>query len=355
MELLAVALCLQASAPETREERVLALLEEVARSGTYRYQVATFREEEPRLGEGPVVVSELWVTCGNADEGTFDDVAVRRLAAECLRIYGLEPSVEHEVHLGGCQARLDGVDLEARVGFELVGLGCRETFCEAKQEPPEVGLDADEAYWLARQGLRLHIADVASYRGYGEEFAPTLAYLAGLVRFLNGVTEGEDVELGGLLFERERAWDFARLRFEAAGVSTRPDNGKRELIVEQPVTLTFECPGGRGLDARPFRVPFEEDEVTLRRCAPMLSTRGKASALCLEAAASPLVTDGGEPDFRLRVRQTMAGVERVHESTAWVAFLSGDFDLAAPFVLELELGPGRYWFHEVLLGAPAIR
>jgi hypothetical protein len=43
------------------------------------------------------------------------------------------------------------------------------------------------------------------------------------------------------------------------------------------------------------------------------------------------------------------GNELVHECHSFVAFLPREFDLARPFVLELELSPGRYSFH----GGPA--
>jgi hypothetical protein len=52
----------------------------------------------------------------------------------------------------------------------------------------------------------LHVADVAAYGGSLDRCTPLLAYLASVVRFLNDATHGEDVELGGVLFEREAVW-----------------------------------------------------------------------------------------------------------------------------------------------------
>lgn len=323
----------------TREASVLALLDGVAQLGTFRYGGAFFEEVEPRLGAGPVVVARESLYCANSDGGTFDDERARRIASECMRIYGFEVTRDHLIFEGDRGVRIDGLDLQARVGFELVGRGCHKTFCDVKPEAPEVGLDAIEARWLADQGYRLHVADVAQYRQSGDEFTQTLAYIAGFIRFLNVATEGEDVDLGGLLFEREAAWEIPGA------------NGRGEIVVERPTTIRFECSGAPDLSTAPKRYAswfFGTQETTQAR-RDFTTTQGAASVLLFPGAAVNLVPHAPRPEFRVRVRQTTDGVEHLREAAALAVLLTRDFDLMRPFEVELELSPGRY----VLVG-PAL-
>lgn len=358
MSLLLVAL-LQVQDPPTpsREERVLALLQEVGRSGSYRYWGATFPEVEPRLGNGPVVVPAISVFCGNTDTGTFDDVVARKIASECLRIYGFEVSSEHQLREPECRVRLDGVDIGAKVGFELVGRGCHEEFCEVQPEEPEVGLEPEDARWLAQQGYRLHVADVALYSGYGDELTPTLAYVAGLVRFLNEATEGEDVLLDGLLFPRERAWELRMDELSSAeGVAvTRDQYNFFSLRAAKPVTLRLHCRGAPDLNTRASRGLLEAfGHARPSRGEPLTTTRGAPAVLLLHGSVSSLELGGADPEFCLRLRQTVDGIERTLESPGLALFATRDFDLLQPFELELELVPeGRYWFRDACIGAAA--
>lgn len=360
MGVLALVACLAQGASPTREERVLALLQEVACGGSFRYADARFREIEAPMGAGPVLQDELMLFCGNADSGTFDDRLARRIGVECLRIYGFEAAVDVDVETGGGCASIDGLDRAKRVGFELTGLGCRETFCEAKVEAPERALALEEAQALAEQGYRLHVAEVAGYRSASDDFTPTLAWVAGLVRFLNAVTEGEDVELGGLLFEREREW---RVPFApTASVRAQTVNGRTELRVTAKLTLRYSCDGAATLVAPElgrgsFLWEESSEERLARQALPFPASGGAAAVLLLEGAALGLEPgeDVPPPEFTVRVRQWVAGVEQIQEAHALVLLLPSRFDLSRPFELELDLGPGRYVFGSACLGSAAPR
>jgi hypothetical protein len=353
---LPVLLSLGQDPASAREERVLALLAEVHRSGSYRYSQVVFESVEPPLGEGPVVLPRISVPCGNSDTGTFDDARVRALATELCRIYGLAVENERREVEGTKSVVLDAFDPVARVGFELRGHGCPETLCSGLPEDPADALDAAEYEWLASRGVRLHVADVAPYRGYGDEFTPTLAYLAGLVRFLNRVTGGEDVNLDGLLFEREAAWP---VRFVAAeGVRVRPGwlGDGRELLVDRPATLTFTCRGLPDLGTAPTRDTwgfFETPERALEH-GQLRSSHGAPSVLYLDGEALRPAPGEPEPMVRLRLRQELDGVELVRESRSLALFLTSEFELTRPFQLEVQMARGRYTLGEFRIGAAAL-
>lgn len=268
-----------------------------------------------------------------------------------MRIYGLNPTAASDVGDGKWGARIDGLDPSARIGFELSGLGCMETWCNPADEPPSLALDVEEARELARQGFRLHVAEVARYRSAGDRFTPTLAYLAGLVRFLNRVTDGEDVVLDGLLFARERE---GRLPIELLSSDAVTRTGRlEELAVRESTTFEVVLTGLDFGARRSGRELFESEEDRLARVAQaqsMSTTHGAPSVLLLDGYSSGLSPQDVAPTPRLRVSQVSSGVERVMESHSWALFLGSDFDLMRPFDLELELAPGRYSISTLRLG-----
>jgi len=349
---------------QTRAERVLALLSEASQTRSWYYADTIFESVPPPLGNGPVLVPRVaLVMCGTRDHFALDDVRARQLGRELFTIYGLTPEADHREAEGAYSFVLDGLDAAAGVGFELRGHARPPTddelrgvcYWSGEVEPEEasVALDADEFAGLSARGIRLHVADVESY-GSLERFTPMLAYLASLVRFLNEVTTGEDVELGGLLFEREAAWEP---RFVSGdGVKIESWAGcARELVVERATTLTFACRGLADLGAAQERDSwgfYETPDQTLER-RRFHSTRGAPSALYLKGEAVAATPGGPRPEFCLRFRQLVDGSAVERESHTTRLFLPSTVELTQPFELELELSPGRYCFGEVRLGTTA--
>ncbi len=360
---LAFVLLLTQAPAATREERVLELLGGIDTPGACAS--AHFRSVAPAVGKARVIEPLDLSSCGNSDNGTFDDARARQLALELCALYDLAAWRDQLVSEGGRSVLLDGFDPVHKLGFKLRGRGNLRTLGHALPEHDATALDEGELAWLGAQGIRVHVADVDLYHVYdGDEFTPLLAYLAGVVRFLNEATDGEDVEVGGLLFEREASWPWRA----GAGVVT-PEGiaasggggDDLELVVEQAGVVTFPC---RGLPdfvvpaPRSFMAP--ESDAESSRTARMLSgsTRGAPSVLVVPAHASPPegTRPWREPLFTLRVRQRQGETELVHESHSFTLFLPSAFDLARPFELELELGPGRYSFWKAArLGAAATK
>lgn len=318
---------------ETREERVLELVRafELRQPEVFWYGSAHFEHAEPAAGEGPRLVARTNALCGNR-LCTPEPEEMRALARELFTVFGLDASGRAAV------PALDGFDRAHGVGF-VVRLGSIRSADEKRDEP-----SLDELAALRRGGLRVHVGSLDEYVSTEDDrFTPTLAYLGGLVGFLNEVTEGEDVELGGLLFEREAtlAWPEPG-RFELGpGVHWTPEGPPAPLPDAR--LLTFER-------TSVVRVPFEG-------AAALQSTLGAPSVLALSAVKAP---DGVReerlfpaPAEHARVIQTRPdGTRLVHEARSLDVFLPDTFDLARPFVLELELGPGHYRLNaELRLGA----
>lgn len=363
LALLFASLLPQAGVP-TREERVLALLAEVAGSGTWYYADAIFKAVEPPLGSGPVLVPRVaLVMCGTRDHYALEDARARQLGRELFAIYGLSLQAERREAEGARSVVLDGLDTAAGLGFELRGhalatpdvggMGVTYETGEVEPEDASVALDGDEFAWLSARGIRLHVADVEAYRGSLERFTPMLAYLASLVRFLNDATPGENVELGGLLFEREAAW---LPRFVSGeGLRVYELGYARELVVERATTLTIRCSGRADLQAAPERDTlgfYETPDQTLQR-RQFRATRGAPAALYLEGEAVADKSGEPRPDFRVRFRQRVDGSTVERESHGAPLFLPSSVELNEPFELELELSPGRYRFDRIHLGTAA--
>jgi hypothetical protein len=235
-------LCAQSPEP-TREERVLELVERIRPAWYTQYGNARFQAQPAPLGDGTVFLPRFGVHCANSDDGTFDDGRARALARELFAIYGLETVRDVPLHDGERAAVVDGIAYPSKLGFELRGQGVSEMRGVARPEPDETALDARDHAWIAAQGFRLHVADVDDHRQVaGDGFTATLAYLAGLVHFLDAATAGEDVDLGGLLFEREGTWawpvDEAVAGCADARVTDRRGRSL-DLTVVRPCTLAF--------------------------------------------------------------------------------------------------------------------
>jgi hypothetical protein len=248
---------------------------------------------------------------------------------------------------------LDGLVSEPKLGFKLRGRGELAMGSDGMPEHEDTALDESELAWLRAEGYELYVSDVGRYRNWdGDEFTAMLAWVGSIVGFLNDNTAGEDVALGGLLFEREATWpwpvDDVLTRADDVEVADRGQGAQAhtfDLLVRRPTVLTIPCAGPGDLDA-PLRLsafmPEENVPGPIRG-----STRGATSVLLFRAGAHALpdAESRARPDMVLRVRQQHEGRELVRESRTFTLFLPSHFDLADPFVVELELAPGRYSFY----------
>lgn len=339
----------QASELPSREERVLELLRGIAGQHVH-YPRASFELAPAPYGDGPVVVPFVQISCGNSDCGTFDDARARRLGLDLCRIYGWQPARDQRLVEDGKSVLLDGLDPNAKLGFKLLGRGIHEMFAEALPEHPVTAMDEGEFEWLRAEGYQLHVAGVERYRcNDGDEFTPTLAYLAGLVRFLNDSTEGEDVDLGGLLFEREATWPWPAASELAVPQGIRAEGkGGWDLVLtaERAGTVRFACRGASEFGPPVVQSAFFQGTEIEHRGRPLgPTTAGAPSMLLLPCHPQGFDESVRSPDLATRLRQRIGGRELVHESPTTMLFLLSTFDLARPFELELDLEPGRYSFH----------
>ena len=325
---------------QTREARVLDLVRELegAQRDVFWYRHARFEHEESSAGEGPVIRMRTFASCGNGLCAPGAE-ALRALARELFAIYGLEAVRGTE----GAAAGLDVLDAGRRVGFELLPGDLRPEEARVEED-----LALEEIAALERAGFRLHVAVLDRYLSTEKDvFTPTLAFLAGLVEFLNSVTDGEDVELGGFLFEREAqlAWPGGSALVLGPGVRLESEG----TSFAHSVTIALREPGfvrasfAGAPDFQPPEPWGTYDAAALARRTLTGSTAGAPGVLALSIV--PLV-DGiaqERPLARVRLVQERAGARPlVHEGSSPNLFLPGQFDLARPFVLELEFTPGRY-------------
>jgi len=333
LNLLLVGLLLtQAPVTPSREERVLALLQELTQSSSFAFENADFDEVEPRLGLGPVFVPRILRHCWTSgSSATFDAERARALAAECFGIYGLDVQRELALRTDECSVDLDGVDDRAKLGFELVGRGGDAL---GTSVPAEVGLEDDDARWLVAHGYRLHVADVSLYPD-DDELVSMLAYVAGVVRFLDSVTEGEDVRLDGLFARRARFWSFPGRELEWKQLV---NDRRRESESAPATTLRLSFRGEELRVVERFPEPGSiADEAPLAEPHEWIPTLPAPSALLLSGQLEPLDPYGDPVVPRLRLTQSLAGRRRIHEGTGYTLLLPRDFDLDQPFQLEIEL------------------
>jgi hypothetical protein len=357
LALVATFALLQGSGAE-REARVLELVREIARDGTGFLGSAHFARIESEFGAGPFFEARVTLLCGNSDQGSFDDEAARKLVRRLGALYGLrfEPEVVRQI--GSARAVLDGFDAARGIGFELRGR--RGEGREALDELPENTLDEFERRVLAGQGVRVHVDGARRFRNLdGCEFQGLLAYLAGVVAFLNEVTDGEDVELGGLGFVQEAC--FTPFELEAGSarlLSPAPEfEGGRSFRLAQRGTLRLPCRGRADLAPGEASVYLtgltgRSDEERVWRG----DRRAGPSSLVLEIYDMALEEGSLPPEWQLTWRQDQDGraLEVRAAPNSRLLFLPSEADPGAPFELELDLGPGQYRIDGARVGVSAV-
>jgi hypothetical protein len=204
-------------------------------------------------------------------------------------------------------------------------------FAGAEPEAPGRALDDDELGRLAASGHRIQALELDWFPLMdGDQVTPTLAYLAGIVAFLNSVTGGHDIDLQAIL---ERHEVRVPLPVPTAGkaVVIEPAAGSPacSLQVDKESELTFQLRLGDDCERRQppterFGQPTWKPEALPRRWpSPVL--------LRLPSLPQVAVTleQGGKPPLRLEARGPLL-------------FLPRQFDPRAPFTLTLRLSPGGY-------------
>jgi len=338
------------------ERQVLDLVRSIHAEGAFWYDKSQFpRGDDEQSGYGVSIP----ISFGNSHMGVFDAGRARELAHRIFGMYGIELAENYAIADEKCQVVLDGYDAGRKVGFELRGrVKARQgMFDSAQEEPPEQALDDEEWPALQSRGARLHVADVNDYPLMdGDQFTPQLAHLASVVDFLNTVTDGPDLDLSALLFQR--GMEFS-LRSPASALPdgskyVHNESGWAEASLTKPTTLrfAFATPDGpRPRTRASLRFRNQQEPTVLE--SP-ISTLGAPTVIAVDRHLSG---DQGpeETPSVLRVVQKRAdlpGEIRV-ESTTSAVFLPSAFDAAQPFSVELDLGAGQYRIaSHALVGAP---
>ncbi len=338
------------------ERQVLDLVRTIHAEGAYWYDKSQFpRRDDEQSGYGVSIP----ISFGNSHMGIFDAGRARKLAHRVFGMYGIELAVDYAIADVECQAMLDGYDAKRKVGFELRGWvkARQDMFDSAQDEPPEAGLDEAELRALQSRGVRLHVADANDYPLMdGDQFTPQLAHLASVVDFLNTVTDGPDLDLSALLFQR--GMEFS-LRSPASALPdgskyVHNESGWAEASLAKPTTLRFEfaAPGGPRPRTRSHLRYRNQQEPTVLESP--LSTLGAPTVIAVDRHWSGERGSEETPSV-LRVVQKRADLsEEIRvETTTSAVFLPSAFDAAQPFSVELDLGAGQYRIaSHALVGAP---
>jgi hypothetical protein len=326
---------------DERERDVLSVLRRATELRGGRFSTSEFTHSRNAFGS-PVVLAQSPVFCGNSFGGSFDAGPARRLALELFRAYGWTPYADQVIREGGIATRLDGYDGEAKLGFKLRGAPIG-AWTETKDEDERTGLSAAEFAQLAGDGIRLHVADLADYPLMdGDQFTPTLAYLAGVVEFLNTVTDGPDVDLQALLMQREQRFPFPEELSLPPGVSL--ERTRDVLLLSSTESVQVILPVGIAsiievrklsrMTVSNYAGDYEDIRAEVwGEVDQALSTVGRPTVLQLRNDW------GAGAHVALRVHQEGPRPLKVATTSA-VVFLPSTFDARRPFTLMITLVPG---------------
>lgn len=260
-----------------------------------------------------VVVPAIPIMFGNSFVGLFDADAARRRARRLFEAYGYDMRSPVPLERGGeTTAVIDGLDEKRRVGFEIrEGLRTQLTGWArtAKGEDAAAFVDREDYDEMVRRGWKMHVTDRSSYPIMDHDaVTPALAHLISVVDFLNGVTDGPDVDLMALM----NGWDQ---RLEATGVKTTHHPEKRT----RHVVLAFN--GGE-----PSAAMIHSSDAWHVLDQPM-STAGRVTELHLDEKrheSFTVVQRAVEPPLEVAGRGSRV-------------LLPSRFDAARPFEIRIDL------------------
>jgi hypothetical protein len=310
------------------------------------FEQTTFSRERNAY-DSPVVVPRIPIAFGNSHNGVFDAGRAKQLALQLFAVYGLKAVADQVVREEGVEAKLDGYDRERKVGFKLRGAmpEPNQMFAAAKAEPAATDLDVDEHKLLAARGTRVHVADLAQYPLMdGDQFTPTIAWLAGIVDFLNAVTDGPDLSLEAILLDRRQHFPLPKLELppEVKGESSE-QGSTLEAQGRALVVLRIDPQKGAQVRKAPGKARAADEWQAVERPLP---TAGRLSMLRIACIAQSEGARAG-----MRIDQAGSPVLQV-DAAGPTAFLPAGFDATRPFTITLQLEKGRYWIGpNVLVGA----
>ena len=340
------------------ERKMLGLMRSMRKElPAWWYRRATFARSADEKG---AIVPMIPIMFGNSHEGYFDHERARRIAREVFALYGVELQPDHVVDGEGAKAVLDGYSPERGIGFELRGSPPDDVgmFGRVEVEPADRHLDDDEAKALRAEGKRLHVADVDHYPLMdSDQFTPQLAHLASIVDFLNTVTDGPDLDLTAIVFQKGMEFPPPEQENTLPGGSTfvEKKDGGIECHLPSRGTLRFRYSVPSASPPRERYVPNLRERTEPRVLDGAISTLGSPTVIVFghytEESAHP---DDSRSVLRvIQARSDLRKTIRV-ESTRSTVFLPSTFDAARPFTVEVELPAGRHVFRDrLLVGVPA--
>lgn len=319
-----------------RERKVLEVLTRAvtgdSTGSSFWYPRTTFERTKNECGS-TVVVPRIPIMFGNSRNGVFDAERARQLARGMFEAYGLRPAADVDIGDGDTGAELDGFDRHRRVGFELNGRPDGEPGMAGgvAAEAPSDELSKDEHAKLAADGIEIHLVDLANYPLMdGDQVTPTVAYLAGIVAFLNEVTDGPDIDLDAVLLRRSQRFPMSPID-APAGVEVRHDERQVTLTVEKAISVPIAIDPAKSVQvAAEGSRRFDRWDDAERP----LPTVGRPTVIRLAHRPG----SAGTPAPRVRIVQAATKLDVV--ITAPVGFLPSGFDATRPFMLILQLEPG---------------
>jgi hypothetical protein len=342
-----------------REARVLAVLQSFAdsdpdRSWFWRSSMAP--HSDPQRPEKHVYVPEIPIMFGNSYTGLFDAGAARRLASELFRAYGVEVELGVQFDTPTVKAGLDGANAAAKIAFELrAGTEVDLDAVPIDPDPPNLALSDAEREELERGGWKLHVVSAALYQEMdGDQLTPTVAYLAGVLEFLNAVTDGPDLDPRALLLGQRLR--FATPNVEELGLGKRKSQGDWQLerqsdefalTERRQIRIAFSAPNSPPSKSEPRHESFVFRE---REKPPGFDAEKRVASLSVLEAPVQAKRVRGQPDSsqreKMRVRLIQRRADRPDplaiEARGPLIFAPMTFDPTQPFELEFDLPPGDY-------------